>query len=76
MDSKTVTIIWQFLSTHEEEILRKLDKLHNTVNNMIQHQDSSGCVSILFESHSLIHIESQRVGMILRLLLLYIGIHP
>lgn len=68
MDSKTVTIVWQFLLTHEQEILRKLDKLHETVN-MIQHQNSSGCVSALFESRSLTHIESQCLGMIFRLLL-------
>ena len=66
MDSKTV--VWQFLSTHEQQILRKLIKLHGTVN-MIQYQNSSGFVLTQFDSRSLTHNESQSLGMAFRLVL-------
>ena len=66
VDSKT--IVWQFLSTHKQQILRKLIKLHGTVN-MIQYQNSSGFVSTQFDSRSLTHNESQSLGMTFRLVL-------
>ena len=64
----STTVVWQFLSTHEQQILRKLIKLHETVN-MIQYQNSSGFVSTQFDSRSLTHNESWSLGMTFRLVL-------
>ena len=75
MDSKM--IVWQFLSAHEQQILRKLIKLQETVN-MIQYQNSSGFVSIQFISQSLLELtqnENQSLGMTFRLILSEVGNH-
>ena len=75
MDSKMV--VWQFLSAHEQQILRKLIKLQETVN-MIQYQNSSGFVSIQFISRSLLELtqnENQSSGMTFRLILSKVGNH-
>ena len=66
MESRTV--VWQFLSSHEEQILRKSIKLHETVN-MIQYQNSSGIISTQFDSRSLPLNERQSLGMLLKLVL-------
>lgn len=69
LDSETV--VWQFLSAHEQQICRKLIKLQETVN-IIQYQNSSGFVSTQFTSRSLLeltHNENQSLGMTFRLVL-------
>ena len=59
---ESMTVVWQFLSAHEEQILGKLTNLHGVVN-MIQYQNSSGHVSTRYDSQSLTHNQRQSLGI-------------